>query len=1080
MKMIKTYTPSINIERDFEENTNYIPTPNAQLVFSQIVSNYHKGSRSFNLIGAYGSGKSSFILALEQSLRGQFNYFDCTKLFNEKKDFQFLNIVGENESLINTFADILEIKDATPKKTINKLNKFYQELSSENKALIIVIDEFGKFLEYAAKNNPERELYFIQQLAEFVNDISKEVIFLTVLHQNFGAYSLDLTSSQFNEWKKVKGRLVELNFNEPIEQLIFLASKRIPDVNLENFNKKQLENTFDLIEKSRLLSLKDYNSFEFSLKLLPFDLLSINVLTKALQEYAQNERSLFSFIENDDYLGLKDFDSNSSPFFNIANVYDYLIFYYFSFLSTKFNHHLNQWSAIKNSIERVENGDFENIPETVKIIKTIGLLNIFSNQGGRIDNEFLIDYSKNCLGIEMAEPIIEKLVKNKIIRFSKYNGRYKIFEGTDLDIELEIDKAGNLIEKIKDVTHYLNKYFDFPLLPAKKVSYQKGTPRFFSFILSEEPISKTPEDEIDGFINLIFNENLVEEAIIEASLNCEEAILFGHFTNTDKIREVIFNLEKVKKVIEKIDIDKFALNELNKILEHYKKLLNHYVINSLYKSNSSIVWYFKGEKISIENRKDFNSQLSQICNRVYSETPVFRNELVNKTKISSVISTARKSLLSRLLTNVDRENLGYGENEYPADKSIYLSLLKSTGIHKHENGEFVLTKPNDTSFNSLWEISYSYLYKTKAAKLPISDFISILKSKPLKLKQGFVDFWIPVFLLINKDNFALYYKKEEEPTYIPQMTNDVLELIYKAPKDYYVKAFDLSPKKIEIFNKYREILNQIEETPSNQTFIETFKPFIIFSKEIPEFSRQTKKLSKKSISLRTVLFDAIEPEKVFFEDFPNALGFKLSDFEKDDKAIEDFAISLKESIQEINFAYDRLINEIESYINNEIFGEQIAFPENKNILQKRYKSLKTEKLPPKLKVFYQRIITLLDDRKSWINSISQACIGKGLDKIKDNEIELLKIRIIDNIRELDNLSEISAKDIDSEKEELIKLEIASLAKGLSKKYVRIPKSKLTELTKLESSIKEQLNKTDKAINIALLTKILQEQIKDDE
>ena len=35
--------------------------------------------------------------------------------------------------------------------------------------MFIIVDEYGKFLEYAAKNNSEESLYFIQELAEFIN-----------------------------------------------------------------------------------------------------------------------------------------------------------------------------------------------------------------------------------------------------------------------------------------------------------------------------------------------------------------------------------------------------------------------------------------------------------------------------------------------------------------------------------------------------------------------------------------------------------------------------------------------------------------------------------------------------------------------------------------------------------------------------------------------------------------------------------------------------------------------------------------------------------------------------------------------
>ena len=73
----------------------------------------------------------------------------------------------------------------------------------------------------------KNELYFIQQLAEYVNDQRKNIFFITTLHQGFNGYSRNLTKTQQNEWDKVKGRLKEITFNEPVEQLLFLASERL-------------------------------------------------------------------------------------------------------------------------------------------------------------------------------------------------------------------------------------------------------------------------------------------------------------------------------------------------------------------------------------------------------------------------------------------------------------------------------------------------------------------------------------------------------------------------------------------------------------------------------------------------------------------------------------------------------------------------------------------------------------------------------------------------------------------------------------------------------------------------------------
>src|SRR5690606_11688769 len=103
-------------------------------------------------------------------------------------------------------------------------DKKYKQLQRKGIGLAFIIDEFGKFLEYASKNNPGIELYFIQQLCEWINNTTTESLLIATLHQDFNAYSFNLNRSQQQEWSKVKGRFKEIVFNEPVEQLLFLAS----------------------------------------------------------------------------------------------------------------------------------------------------------------------------------------------------------------------------------------------------------------------------------------------------------------------------------------------------------------------------------------------------------------------------------------------------------------------------------------------------------------------------------------------------------------------------------------------------------------------------------------------------------------------------------------------------------------------------------------------------------------------------------------------------------------------------------------------------------------------------------------
>lgn len=1074
---IKHFSPSVNIVRDIGTELDYIPTSNGQDAFNKIVNGFNQGTRSFTLIGSYGTGKSAFILALQKVMKGSADYFTNENgVFSNIKDYHFTNIVGEYASLRNTIFDKI---NNTPSKSVDlwkKLDNYYSELDKLNTAWVIVIDEFGKFLEYAAKNDPDEEMYFIQQLAEYVNDKGKNIIFITSLHQSFSTYAYGLNKVQRNEWDKVKGRLIEINFNEPVEQLLYLSSERLGQEDFNNsISPKEQKELYNAIEASGAFPLKDYFSYENAQNLYPFDILAAAILTKALQDYGQNERSLFTFIESHDYLGLRDFD-NTNPYFNASCVYDYLIHNYYNYLSSKYNSDFTQWSSIKIALERAETEFTEDIESYFKIIKTIGLLNIFHKAGVKINDEFLSIYSKCSLGIKKPEKIIDDLNKKGIIRYRAYNQRYVLFEGTDVKIDSELIDAKKEIKHDTAVINYLQKYFSFPIILAKSAYYNLGTPRYFTFDLTELPIQiENIEGVSDGIINIILNSNIQEDEIKKSSSKCNNAILFGYFHETKKFQELIWEIEKIRFVKEKYPDDKIVQRELADMFNHHVDKLNSVFINELYNSNY-ISWYYNGKIIKIDSQKALNKFLSNICEDIYNGTPIFRNEMVNKIRVSAAISTARKKLIKQVLENESIKDLGFNTNTYPPEKTIYLAFLKNTGIHREENGIYVLGEPTDESFIYLWNECNQFLKDCNEDKRTLSELIDRLKNKPLRLKDGFIEFWIQIYLIAKRKEFAIY----EENEFIPNLNEETLDVALRQPQKYRIQSFYLTKEKLKIFNNYRYFLNQIEEEkPTNESFIETVKPFLTFYRGLVQYTKNTANISREAKKLRDSIIDSTDPKKMFFEEIPRALGYSINDFNKDNIVLEKFTISLKTAVRELSSAFDNLINRIEEYLNKEILGQDLNFPDNKLVLQKRYKKLKIHALNTKQKVFYQRISTSLDDRKSWINSLGMAIMNKSLETINDLEEKILLDRLKAIIHELDNLTDISnLKDIDQNKEEYLKLEITTFVKGVQEKLIRLPKNKTKEIVTLENQIKGLL-KEDKKINIYLLTKLLQDQIEDE-
>jgi hypothetical protein len=1069
--MKNNFTPSINIIRDTDRDFYYIPTPNAQRIVSQLALDFKAGIRSFNIIGSYGTGKSSFLLALEQTLRNKKPYFNAR--FVQDQTYDVIKIIGNYSSLKSAFVDHFDLSNYNIKSEFIFAEIFnrYNDIDKRTPLLFIEIDEFGKFLEFAASNNPEQELYFIQQLAEFVSNPSNNIVLLTTIHQSFESYGFSLSDNQRQEWTKVKGRFREIPFNEPVEQLLFLASEFISDSVSIEIDQEKLVNSYEIFKKTRAFNFTERYSQEINVKIYPLDALAANTLTLALQRYGQNERSLFSFLEATDHTSLRHFKKIDADFYNLASVYDYLNFNFYNFLNSRFNPDFALWASIKSALESVERELDYNIHDFSKIIKTIGLLNIFAASGSDLGKQFLSEYSLVCLNISSPDELIEKLISKHIIRYRNHSRRFVPFEGTDLDIQTALIEATNKVSLGNDLVTLINRHCSFNNKTANAYSFEKGTIRTFKYEVSDSPLHFEPEGDIDGYINLVFSEYLTVNDIKKASSVQGEAILYGYYLNTKDIRSHIIEIEKTQNVINENSDDKVAKRELENILQHHKNLLNHSIESTTFGEKSEVVWIWNGEKKEIDSPKSFNKLLSLICFSTYDSTPVFKNELINKHRISSQAHSAKRNYFKALANSWQDPNLGFDQDKFPPEKTIFLTLLKENGLSPFRD-DFNLNNffPSNESFRPLWEASVKFLESAKNEKRKITDLIEILQKRPFKLKQGLIDFWLPTFLFLKRDEFALFGQNG----FIPNLSDDNLELISKDPSSYQIKTFDIDGVRLDLFNSYRILLNQeTKEKLSSDSFIETIKPFLVFYKQLTEYSKHTKRLSKEALLIRQAIVDSKDPEKTFFEDFPRALRTSSEDLANDKEKLSEYSDQLQSAIRDIRTSFDKLVDRFEEFIQDQVVFEKVEFDFYKAKLQKRFSVVKSHLMLPYQKTFVQRIESALDDRRAWLSSISQSVVNKPLENLSDEDEALLYDRFKSWVMELDSLTILSKAIVDVDKEELLGIQFDSFVNGIKKTMIRLPKSKTAEIENIKESVKSVLS-DDKSLNIAALTRLLKE------
>jgi hypothetical protein len=619
----------------------------------------------------------------------------------------------------------------------------------------------------------------------------------------------------------------------------------------------------------------------------------------------------------------------------------------------------------------------------------------------------LTTYAKIALLIENPEKVIEALDSKKIIRYAKYKSQYILFDGTDINIEQEMAKASMVVPKPTASIDELNEFIEQKVTFVVSEYYKKGTPRYFVYISSNEPDDSTIQGEIDGYVNMVFPlDKDTTKRVIEKSKNDKKARVYAVFNNTDEIVKHLYEIKKMQYLLKKVVVeDRVAKREILNQEDFEKKLLNAAINSSLIADNNNVSWYFRGEEFPVTSILQYNRFLAKVCAAVYSDTPVIKNELFNKQKISSAISSAKANLLDALIDHYTEENLGLEKDKFPPEKTIYFTLLKDTGIHFKENGIYILGQPTSEGIMPLWNACEEFLHSTIDKPRKLTDLLKILKTEPYKLKQGVLDFWLPIYLFVKREDFAMY---TADGAYVMDINKELLELLQKHPGDFSVRAFNVDGANLDVFKTYRLFLKKSDQVAlTTDSFNKTFKPFLYFYRNLDEYAKHTKKFDNAmTAEFRDVLAEAKDPQKAFFEDIPASLGYRNIDIKDSEEFMQQYLIQLRKAVHELATCYDNFIDRIEVAM-----IEHLSLPESyeeyKPILETRYKNVKRHLLTSRCRVFLDRVLVPSETKKEFFEKVGNAILDKKLEQTVDNEEVYLIDEMLHLFREIERYVSIS-------------------------------------------------------------------------
>jgi len=975
---------STNILRDQDTAFDYIVTENTQYIYDHLEAAMAEDGGCFNLIGSYGTGKSSFLLALEQTLKGIHTHFHWTPPSNAT--FQFIKLVGQPESITRSLNKALDLRANTAlDKTLDALVAWSKNASRS----LLFADELGKFVEYALLHDPKKETYVFQRLAELINAPDNNLTWVGTLHQNIDGYAAGASRQDAAEWEKVSGRFQTLNFNEPATTLLKLCSAKLEQADY-GADHKQIKRANTATHKSNLLPSAFITLAEdLAQNLRPFDALGAFFTISALQKYGQNERSVFSFLEA---RGPGSLEHPSGNFYTASDLHRYVGDRMSHVIFSPSNPDKLAWEAAERAIQRADSHS-EIHPQHARLaLHTVLLASIFGQDGAKFNQNSLKAYVSAALGKDAGE-VVAQLVHKNIIQFLKYKGRLAFMEGTDVNLHAELREAGQHIPTETDLLHEAAERIALPARLNKSHFLKSGTPRFTHYSVSTP---KNPKPTPNAPTNIACTILLDFEDIPELE-PAAFPVLQVLVTDIEELKALTLDILRYEHISEKyaddLVVKHLVANERNHCLVGLQQALEQ----SLY--SESTTWRFDElEYTNVTSETMANRVVSEVLDKTYDQAPKVLNELINQEKLSSSVNTSRKVLFRALLERSTAPQLGFNPDKFPAEKSIFLSTWDREKLYNWRTGQLKLPKKN-SSYQNAWAVGEEFLAQAKGGKVSLSGLVNRLREAPFGMKQGLLNYWVPLFLMTKEDEFAHYCTPENK--YLPYLSIDIFESIIRTPEHFAVKALNIQGVSQATLNQYRE-LAQIDpnRTSTQSTYLGIFANFISLQRSLNGYALRTKMLSPEAMALREAISEAPDPETALFDTIPAAIGHHHISTSENPEDIQEFFTQLTQSARELAGCYSELLGRLEISIRK---GFQLPggdFDALKSAIHSNLSGLEPELLAPRLKTLQQRLVSPLDDQESWVKSIGDAILGKSLEQLEDAKEPLLHQHIQEAIAAL--------------------------------------------------------------------------------
>lgn len=655
--------------------------------------------------------------------------------------------------------------------------------------ILIIFDEFSKFLEYVGNESIMRDLKIIQDFAEVASRTGKneQILFTCITHKTINEYIKNLRDDKINALKAVEGRFKEIYFNRSMEQNYEIISQTI----IRNTKAKEIIK--DLIDNNK----EFYNSLIENFKFCRFDnaeeilfngCYPLNPITvfsviHLSEKIAQNERTLFTFLTDDDTNSFKYFIKNNinNDLFNLDKVYDY----FYNILRKETDEKIKEtWIKAENALSKTQE------PIERRILKALAIIYMINDFDDLMPNEVNLRLSVN-VNIKTFKSALNSLMEKSLIKQKKANKLFDFSTVYNKEVLNEIDRIADTKFKSINIKQNLTNIIDLGYIIPRRYNQIHKMTRFFKqlFITEEEFLNlkslKILQQEYfcDGYIlNILRSSNKIDKLL-------EKTKEFNDNSTIIRIPKEIISNEMIEALKESAAIeyikrtennDEETIKEITIIEDDIEELIQNEIDTKYENENIKCLAYLD----NIVNSEKLNSICSEICEKIYNETPVINNEMINKEELSKPIIKARDVVIDCILNNTTEKI----KSETSAEATIYKSI--------------VLKKENE-DIRKIINIIKKFIKDTeKTDKRNFEKLYTKLVNRPYGIRKGILPILLSIGIQEYSENIVLYYQNKEIDVNASNISK-----IFDQPENYYLYVEEGTEDRIKLVKNLSQIFN---------------------------------------------------------------------------------------------------------------------------------------------------------------------------------------------------------------------------------------------------------------------------------